>query len=273
MDAFIAWLQEVNRARLEVITECYTAMHSEALKMRTYGHSQIAPPPMAHALKASADYKMVNEGRLHQWYTAMTVRAGNAVRDADQKRRTALAALASQVQQRRDNNSQRFMGGYTGPAIMDHKVEGERITAWEAAEKKRIEEAYAAEIAASHASIKAAVEAEQGRWVKEAKKEAARINPVEKEREARAEAIRRKVQASEAARHEEAVRREMERLAVMREAQARYEAWERTQAAAKAAKKAAAAAERARVLKAANERAYIDRLAAEMAGYDAMAAL
>ena len=55
----------------------------------------------------------------------------------------------------------------------------------------------------------------------------------------------------------------MERLAIQREAQARYEAWLAEKEAAKDAKKAAIA----------KERAYFKRLQEEMAGYDALVRL
>lgn len=53
-----------------------------------------------------------------------------------------LQNLATQIQQLRNQNSQRFVGGYTGPAIMDAKIETDRINALEAKKKKEIEDKY-----------------------------------------------------------------------------------------------------------------------------------
>ena len=72
--------------------------------------------------------------------------------------------------------------------------------------------------------------------------------------------LRAEAAAKAAAAREVAIRQEMERIAIQREAQARYEAWLQAKEAAKDAKKAAIA----------KERAYFQRLKDEMAGYDAL---
>lgn len=51
----------------------------------------------------------------------------------------SLENLKKALQQMNDNNNSRFAGGYTGPAIMDHKAEVERIKRYEETEKAKIE--------------------------------------------------------------------------------------------------------------------------------------
>jgi len=50
----------------------------------------------------------------------------------------AIDELKKELQQRHQNNNSRFMGGYTGPAIMDHKAEVERIRVYEEQQMIRI---------------------------------------------------------------------------------------------------------------------------------------
>lgn len=50
-----------------------------------------------------------------------------------------LESLKKQIQSMNDSNGARFMGGYTGPAIMDHKVEYDRIQKYEQRRKDEIE--------------------------------------------------------------------------------------------------------------------------------------
>lgn len=52
---------------------------------------------------------------------------------------TELEALKNEIQNMNNSNSARFMGGYTGPAIMDHKVESERIQKYEQRRKDEID--------------------------------------------------------------------------------------------------------------------------------------
>lgn len=51
----------------------------------------------------------------------------------------AIDELKKEIQQRHNNNNSRFMGGYTGPAIMDHKAEVDRIKVYEEQQMARIE--------------------------------------------------------------------------------------------------------------------------------------
>lgn len=54
----------------------------------------------------------------------------------------AIDELKKELQQRHDNNNSRFMGGYTGPAIMDHKAEVDRIKVFEEQQILRIEKEF-----------------------------------------------------------------------------------------------------------------------------------
>jgi hypothetical protein len=49
-----------------------------------------------------------------------------------------LESLAKEIRNMNDSNGARFMGGYTPPAIMDHKVESERIQKYEQRRKDEI---------------------------------------------------------------------------------------------------------------------------------------
>lgn len=51
----------------------------------------------------------------------------------------AIDELKKEVQQRHNYNNSRFMGGYTGPAIMDHKAELDRIKVYEEQRMSQIE--------------------------------------------------------------------------------------------------------------------------------------
>lgn len=51
----------------------------------------------------------------------------------------AIDELKKEVQQKHNNNNSRFMGGYTGPAIMDHKAEVDRIRIFEEQRMLQIE--------------------------------------------------------------------------------------------------------------------------------------
>jgi hypothetical protein len=51
----------------------------------------------------------------------------------------AIDELKKEVQQRQANNNSRFMGGYTGPAIADHKAEVDRIKVFEEQRMLQIE--------------------------------------------------------------------------------------------------------------------------------------
>lgn len=53
-----------------------------------------------------------------------------------------IASLTERIRQMHTNNSGRFAGGYTGPAIIDHKMEVDRINAFEAKAKAEIEKKY-----------------------------------------------------------------------------------------------------------------------------------
>lgn len=53
-----------------------------------------------------------------------------------------LEALKKQLQTMNDNNNSRFAGGYTGPSIMDHKAEVDRIKKFEETKKAEIEKKF-----------------------------------------------------------------------------------------------------------------------------------
>jgi hypothetical protein len=57
-------------------------------------------------------------------------------------RAAAMEAMARQLKYRREQNGDRFRGGYTEPAKRDYSAEEKNIVAWEAAEIARIEAAY-----------------------------------------------------------------------------------------------------------------------------------
>lgn len=51
----------------------------------------------------------------------------------------AIDDLKKEIQRRQNENNMRFMGGYTGPAIIDHKVELDRIKLYEDQQMAQIE--------------------------------------------------------------------------------------------------------------------------------------
>jgi hypothetical protein len=54
----------------------------------------------------------------------------------------AIDELKKEIQQRHTNNNSRFMGGYTGPAIADHKAEVDRIKIYEEQRMAQIEKEF-----------------------------------------------------------------------------------------------------------------------------------
>ena len=53
-----------------------------------------------------------------------------------------LERLKVQIQEMNNNNNSRFAGGYTGPAIMDHKAEVDRIKKYEESRKAEIDKKF-----------------------------------------------------------------------------------------------------------------------------------
>jgi hypothetical protein len=183
--------------------------------------------------------------------------------DVQRLKQQKITNLATQVQQKREANNSRYIGGwgYTGPNIQAGAEEEKRIKTWETSENAKIDAWF--QEAVKKEQKAAAVEAARKPLLEIVRTRRAEVDRLkylyDKECDARNRAL---LEQQEIARgREAAIRKEMERLAILKEAQERYEQAERK------------AAERARLLREANERARAARAeeaakAAERAYYE-----
>lgn len=187
--------------------------------------AQYTPKGIEEVVRLAAeasDHASMVVRRLESQYKAVSKGVTAVQPEAD--RAQALERLKQQLQYKHDTNNSRFQGGYTGPAIVDHKWEREQILKWEAAERTRIETEYTAAKEKQAKATAALKEVrEQVKEVEERKNRASRRLASLRNH---AHAIKTWYAKREQHRQQQEmlVREEMERIAVHQEARARLAA-------------------------------------------------
>jgi hypothetical protein len=224
----------------------------------------------AHLTELKGKYEEANQARVKfQNENLVGLSPKITESEATATRAQALQRIAAQVTDKRNTNNSRFQGGYTGPAMIDHKIEGERITAWEKEETEKVYEKYQKNILAvklyteKMQQLAPLVKCEnevRALW-KKVSEEYWATKKYHDDQKLRIQEDTARREAATAA-HEAAVRREMERLAIQQEAQERFAEAEK--------RRVAAAEERAREAK---ERVYLNSLQVEIVEMSKLAEL